>query len=78
MTPSALPIARKGIRSANDFTLLMSALFADVLEGTVTTDVANSMSRIGNNLLKAVEMQHKYGSANHNDTPKKQLELVDR
>lgn len=61
--PASLAIAKAGIRTANDFTRLMGALMGDLLEGSVTAEVGNSTCKAGSNLLKAVEMQHKYGSA---------------
>lgn len=61
--PASLAIAKGGIRTANDFARLMGALMGDLLEGSVTAEVGNSTCKAGSNLLKAVEMQHKYGSA---------------
>jgi hypothetical protein len=61
--PASLAIAKRGIRTANDFANLMGALMGDLLEGSVTAEVGNSTCKAGSNLLKAVEMQHKYGSA---------------
>lgn len=39
----------------------MSALMSDVIEGRITTDVANAACNAGGKLLKVVEMQYRYG-----------------
>lgn len=61
-TPTSLAIAKNGIRTASDFAQLMGALMGDLLEGSVSAEVGNATSKAGSNLLKAVEMQHKYGN----------------
>jgi hypothetical protein len=61
--PESLAIAKGGIRTANDFTRLMGALMGDLIDGTISADVGNATCKAGANLLKAIEMQHKYGSS---------------
>jgi hypothetical protein len=39
----------------------MSALMSDVIEGTVTPVVVNAAVNAGGKMLKAVEMQYRYG-----------------
>ena len=39
----------------------MSALMSDVIEGAVTPVVVNAAVNAGGKMLKAVEMQYKYG-----------------
>ena len=61
-TPSSLAIAREGVKTANDFARLMSALMGDLIEGSLSAQVGNATCKAGSNLLKVVELQHKYGS----------------
>lgn len=44
----------------------MSALMSDLICGAITPDVGNAACNAGGKLLKAVEMQHKYGKPAHN------------
>jgi hypothetical protein len=39
----------------------MSALMADVLDGTINVNAANAAVNAGGKLLKVVEMQYRYG-----------------
>lgn len=55
-------IAARGIRTAGDFAACMSALMGDVLEGDVPPREANAVCNAGGKLLKAVEMQYRYGT----------------
>lgn len=48
----------------------MSALMSDVIEGTISPNVANATVNAGGKLLKVVEMQYRYG------TPKEQKPLT--
>jgi len=57
----SLEIAKRGIASSADFTELMSALMSDIVEGSVTPEVANAAVNAGGKLLKACELQLKYG-----------------
>lgn len=49
------------IKTANDFSTLMSALISDVLMGSITPNVCNAACNAGGKILKVVELQHKYG-----------------
>lgn len=40
----------------------MSALMSDLIEGSITPNVANATVNAGGKLLKVVEMQYRYGS----------------
>jgi hypothetical protein len=61
--PSAcLAVARKGIHTSHDFADYMSGLMSDVVEGSVTPQVANAACNAGGKLLRVVELQHKYGA----------------
>lgn len=60
--PESLRIASKGIRTAHDFSNFMSALMGDLISGRVTPNVGNATCNAGGKLLKAAEMQVKYGT----------------
>lgn len=59
--PRSKPIAAAGVKTANDFTTLMAALMSDLLEGRITPACGNACCNAGGKLLKAVELQFKYG-----------------
>jgi hypothetical protein len=40
----------------------MSALMSDVIDGTISPNIANATVNAGGKLLKVVEMQYRYGS----------------
>jgi hypothetical protein len=61
-TPRSLAHSEKGIKTANDFANLMSALMSDLLDGRVTPSIGNATCNAGGKLLKVVEMQYKYGT----------------
>lgn len=55
-------IASRGIRTSGDFANLMCSLMTNLLDGSVTPVVANAVCNAGGKLLKAVELEHKYGN----------------
>lgn len=59
--PRSLTLALKGIRTAHDFTRVMSCLMTDLLEGKVSPNVGSAVTNAGGKMLKAVELQEKYG-----------------
>ena len=59
--PRSVAIGAKGVSTGEDFAQFMSALMSDVIEGRITTDVANAACNAGGKLLKVVEMQYRYG-----------------
>jgi len=59
-TSRAALISGQGVKTGKDFANLMSALMTDVLDGTVTPDIANAACNAGGKLLKIVEMEFKY------------------
>lgn len=59
---NSAPIAEEGVKDSSDFSKLMSALMGDVLNGRISTDVANATCNAGGKMLKCIEMQYKYGS----------------
>lgn len=58
------PIAKRGIRTTQDFAELMSALMSDIIEERIPPDIANATVKAGQQMLKVVEMQIKYGEIN--------------
>lgn len=56
------PIAAAGVQTGEDFANLMSALMCDVIDGSISPNVANATVNAGGKLLKVVEMQYRYGS----------------
>lgn len=57
----SVAIAAEGIATGNQYTGLMCALIEDMLDGSVPAVVGNACIRAGSSILKAVEMQQKYG-----------------
>lgn len=55
-------IAAAGVQTGEDFANLMSALMSDVIEGSISPNVANATVNAGGKLLKVVEMQYRYGT----------------
>lgn len=60
--PRSLAVAVGGVKTGRDFTKLMSCLMSDVLEGRITNASCNATCNAGGKMLKAIEMQHKYGT----------------
>jgi hypothetical protein len=60
--PRSLALAGKGISTGVEFCELMSALMSDVIEGSLSPGVANAAVNAGGKLLKAVELQIKFGA----------------
>lgn len=60
--PRALAISERGIRTGADFANTMSALMSDIIAGRVAPQVGNAACNAGGKLLKAAEMQMKYGT----------------
>lgn len=59
--PRSIVVTKRGVRSGADFADLMSALMGDVIEGTITPNVANAACNAGRQLLRITEMQYRYG-----------------
>lgn len=59
-SPLCLAIASRGIKTAEDFANMMSALMSDVIAGRLPPSVANATCNAGGKLLKVVEMQYRY------------------
>jgi hypothetical protein len=56
-----LEVAERGVRDIADFSEMMSAMMSDVVMGSISPQVANAAINAGGKLLKAAEMQLKYG-----------------
>jgi len=61
--PRSLTLSEPGIRSAQDFANVMGALMTDLLAGRVAPNIGNAMCNAGGKMLKAVEMQLRYGKS---------------
>lgn len=59
--PRSIAYTEAGVRTGADFANLMSALMGDVIEGTISPNVANAACNAGRQLLRVVEMQYRYG-----------------
>jgi len=59
--PRSYPIAERGITNTRQFADLMSALMTDLICGAIAPEVANATCNASGKLLKAVELQYKYG-----------------
>lgn len=59
--PRSVPLAKRGISTAAEFSAVMSALMGDLLEGRVDPRVGSAVCNAGGKLLKIVEMQYRYG-----------------
>lgn len=61
MPPSARKTAEKGVRTTADLATLLTDLMADVISERTSIDVAETVVRLGNCLLKNAELQLRYG-----------------
>lgn len=75
-TPNCLAISERGVRTAQDFAQLMSAMMGDVLAGRLSAGKASVATRSGCALLKVIEMQYRYGSETE-QPGKRTLRLID-
>lgn len=64
--PRCLSIAEGGINTSQIFTNFMSALMADIASMLVAPQYANAMVNAGGKLLKAKELELKYGMKDDN------------
>ena len=68
-TARSLALSHDGITTGMDFARVMSALMSDVIEGTITPEIANATVNAGGKLLKVVEMQYKYAPPKFGEQP---------
>lgn len=61
--PRCIPLTDRGIKTAEDFANVFSALVGDIAAGRITASIGNAMCNAGGKLLKVNEMQQKYGRA---------------
>ena len=73
-----LAMAEGGINTAQDFSNIMSSLMTDLIAGRLTPQVGNAVCNAGGKMLKAVEMQLKYGSPSKDVPGRKVLLLADK
>lgn len=71
-----LGLAEQGINTAQDFSNVMSAIMTDLVAGRLAPQVANAMCNAGGKMLKAVEMQMKYGVSSQDVPGRKILVLA--
>jgi hypothetical protein len=74
--PTSKEVASKGIRTARDFVDFMGALMADVVADRIEPAKAQAACSAADRMLKAVEMQRKYGLSGSSDQdliPQKRL-----
>ena len=76
VTPKFITYATRGIRNTRDVGNLMSALIHDLAVGAVTPQIANSAVNATGKMLKAAELQVRYGRK-IGENGQKCLELAD-
>lgn len=74
--PRSVELGAAGVRTSQDFANVMSALMADVLSGAVSAGRANAACNVGRQMLRAVELQLKYGEKVNATSNEKSLKLV--
>lgn len=57
-------VAGRGIKSTQDFMNLMEATIQDLAEERISPQRANAMTNAGGKMLKAAEMQERWGRRN--------------
>ena len=62
----SLAVAENGVSTGGEFASMMSALMSDIIEGSITPQVANAVVNAGGKLLKVTELQLKYGQKPEN------------
>lgn len=68
--PRCVAVAQAGITTGRQFASLMSALMADLIDGSIAPQTGNAICNASGKLLKIVEMQHKYGHPKKNGEPR--------
>jgi hypothetical protein len=58
----SIAASREGITTVGEFTGVMSAMITDLIDGRLAPNVANAVCNAGGKMLKAVELQSKYGT----------------
>lgn len=72
----SLAYSERGLKTSSDFANLMSALMTDMITGSITPQVGNAVCNAGGKLLKIVEMQHKFGTAENQQPQEKVFTLA--
>lgn len=73
---NALVSRRAPVRTGQDFAALMADLMADVVHGRVTPREAAAVCNAGRQLLRVVDMTHRYGTQPHGKDGAGALPLV--
>lgn len=76
VVPRSVELGQGGIKTTQDFANVMSALMTDVLSGAVSANRANAACNAGRQMLRAVELQLKYGTKVNETTGERTLRLV--
>jgi hypothetical protein len=59
--PRCLAVSEKGINTVTNFSNFFSLMIGDLVAGRITAGISNAACNAGAKLLKAVEMQERYG-----------------
>lgn len=75
--PKCLPILEDGISTGEDFCRAMGALMGDLASHRLKESVGNAICNAGGKMLKAVELNIKYGQSQEG-TNLKNLRLINK
>ena len=73
--PRSLPLFEKGIQTCGQLASAMSVLMADLISERIGTSVGNAVCNAGSKMLKAVEMQQRFGISQP-ESGRKELRLI--
>jgi hypothetical protein len=60
-TAKCIAVFERGVKNMNDVMLGMSLMMGDIVTERLTTSVANSVALAAGRMLKAAELQQRYG-----------------
>lgn len=72
--PRSLAVFEQGISSCGQLASAMSLLMADLISERVGTSIGNAVCNAGAKMLKAAEMQQRFGVSNKQG--RKELQLI--
>jgi len=73
--PRSLAVFETGIQTCGQLASAMSLLMADLISERIGTSVGNAVCNAGSKMLKAVEMQQRFG-VTQKDSGRKELSLI--
>ena len=73
--PRSLILFEKGIQTCGQLASAMSVLMADLISERIGTSVGNAVCNAGSKMLKAVEMQQRFGIT-QSESGRKELRLI--